>query len=126
MSCLRFTIHGPPRAKQRPRIGRGGNTYTPSQTRSYEGHVRTMATLAILGSKGEWMANETRDVAVTLYVFWPTKRRGDLDNVAKAILDGCNRCVYADDRQVVELHCFGSLDPKNPHVGVRVELASPF
>jgi len=33
-------------------------------------------------------------------------RPGDVDNIAKAILDGCNGVVWEDDRQVVALHVY--------------------
>ncbi len=122
MSELRFQVYGSPRAKQRPRVGRGGNVYTPSATRSYEGLVRTHATLAVLGAKGQWAFREQRDVRVTLNVFWPNQRRGDLDNCAKSVLDGCNQTVFEDDRQVVELHCFGAVDADHPRVEVIVSV----
>jgi Holliday junction resolvase RusA-like endonuclease len=97
--------------------------FTPAQTRSYEGHVRTQATIAVLGSKGDWTPNETRDVRVTLYVYWPDRRRRDLDNVTKAILDGMNKSgVYCDDRQVTEMHLFSAIDERTPRVEVRVQL----
>jgi Holliday junction resolvase RusA-like endonuclease len=37
---------------------------------------------------------------VTIHVFAPDKRRRDLDNIAKSILDGCNGVLWADDAQV--------------------------
>ena len=33
----------------------------------------------------------------------PTSRNGDLDNIAKSILDALNQCVYHDDCQVTTL-----------------------
>ena len=43
-------------------------------------------------------------VEIHAYVFGG--RPGDSDNIAKAILDGCNNICWNDDRQVVELHVF--------------------
>jgi len=33
-------------------------------------------------------------------------RPGDVDNIAKSILDGCNGVIWDDDRQVVALHVY--------------------
>lgn len=43
---------------------------------------------------------------VTLYVRLqnPAKRRWDLDNVVKAVLDGCNKIVWKDDKQIVSIY----------------------
>lgn len=119
---LEFVVYGAPVGKQRPAYVKG-HALTPRKTRSYEGHVRTQATLAVFGSKGEWTPNETRDVCVTLYVYWPDRRRRDLDNVCKAVLDGMNGSgVYADDRQVTEMHLFAAIDADAARVEVRVKL----
>ena len=41
-------------------------------------------------------------------LFYNTK--GDVDNLAKSILDGLNGVLYLDDKQIVDLHirrCYG-------------------
>lgn len=45
-------------------------------------------------------------VAVEIRAWWSGGRHGDADNIAKAVLDGCNGILWADDRQVVELHVY--------------------
>jgi crossover junction endodeoxyribonuclease RusA len=39
-------------------------------------------------------------VSVTLRLWFPDRRRRDLDNVAKSVLDGLNGVAYADDSQI--------------------------
>src|SRR5690606_23694031 len=42
-------------------------------------------------------------VDIEIYLKDRFKRRWDIDNVAKAILDGCNAICYHDDKQVASL-----------------------
>lgn len=49
----------------------------------------------------------TGRLAVTIYAFPPDKRRRDLDNVLKALLDAMEHAdVYEDDNQIDELHIY--------------------
>lgn len=56
---------------------------------------------------------------------WPTAQRdGDLDNLAKAVLDGCNKVAFVDDRLVVGItmrKTCGAADG----IYVRVRAAAP-
>lgn len=113
-----FAVYGEPQGKGRPRFTRQGRTYTPKKTASYEDEIRLMAKAAMGASE----PLET-PMAVYCYVTLPvpqsyTKNRSeaclsglerpmkkpDIDNVAKAFLDGMNGIVYQDDKQVVSLH----------------------
>lgn len=58
-------------------------------------------------------------VAITILVYRPRKR-GDLDNVAKAILDSLNEIAWEDDSQVVEIIMRRFDDKSNPRVLVKV------
>jgi len=91
---MRFEIPGRPMPKQRPRVGRYGNIYTPPQTKEYENLVGWVARCAGCKPAGEPVA-----VVLDIYV----RRRMDVDNVAKSILDGLTGVAYEDDDQVVEL-----------------------
>jgi Holliday junction resolvase RusA-like endonuclease len=108
-----FTIPGKPFAKQRPRSTRQGRVYTPKETVSFE---RTVGQIAAQ----HFQAPLTGPVRVTiLATFQPAKswskrkvsehmnrphtQRPDLDNCAKAILDGLNRIAWADDGQVAAM-----------------------
>ncbi len=43
------------------------------------------------------------DLTIVILHFWFDDAEGDLDNIAKPILDAMNAIVYGDDRQVVQL-----------------------
>jgi crossover junction endodeoxyribonuclease RusA len=43
------------------------------------------------------------DIQVEIQVYLRGKRRMDIDNIAKSLLDGCNKVCYDDDSQVTYL-----------------------
>ena len=116
-----FKVDGVPVPKGRARYVKRGNfvqTYTPAKTKSYEDEIKMFAKAAM----GATDPLET-PVEVFLYIrnsvpaSYSKKRteaclsgqekpinKTDIDNIAKAFLDGMNGIVYKDDRQVVELH----------------------
>ena len=97
---ITFTIPGRPIPKGRPRLGVRGRRayiYTPERTREYEQAVGLCARAAVQGDALEC------PVAVKIDLFLHGKRRIDVDNCAKSILDGMNGVVYLDDNQVVDL-----------------------
>lgn len=113
---LRFTIPGEARGKGRPRFGRG-HTYTDARTLTYEKQVKRAAMLALFGRPP---IEVPVNVDLTIRLVPPKSEsrirraailagerahlgRVDVDNVAKAVLDGLNKLAYADDRQIVEL-----------------------
>ena len=114
MTALTFTVPGEPQGKGRAKFG-GGRTYTPAKTVSYEGLIALAAQTAMAGRPPM-----TGPLRMTVEAFLsvpvsdsakkraaklsgeirPTKKP-DFDNIAKAIADGCNRVVFADDAQIV-------------------------
>lgn len=85
-----------PVPKGRPRFGKKGHVYTPKRTRDFEASIAWMAKAEMKGR-----APLTGPVRVEVQVGY--KRDADLDNFIKAALDGINRIVFKDDRQVVAL-----------------------
>lgn len=117
---LHLTIPGVPVAKGRPKLStRGGyaRAYTPAKTRHYEDSIRCEAA-DIMGDRAP--LDEPVSVVVTAYVAPPKSlskanraaamegtlkpvTRPDLDNYAKAALDGCNAIIFRDDSLVTDL-----------------------
>lgn len=121
---IRLVIPGDPRGKERAkpstRIVDGvvvHRHYTPKATVAYESLVRIVAAEAMRGEppwKGavhvallmvypvaaSW--SKKRQAAALAGTIRPT-RSPDCDNVLKAISDGCNKVVFVDDRQIVEV-----------------------
>ena len=92
---MTFDIPGKPQPKQRARKGANGRWYTPVKTQKYE---RLVAAYAVVARPRGWRMDAR--YTVTIHVFAPDKRRRDLDNVAKSILDGLNGVLWDDDAQV--------------------------
>lgn len=124
MEPLVITIPGEPVGKGRARHrhvktkdGREFDmAFTPAKTRQYEGIVRTCGELAM---RGRAPLGQPLHVAVVIRVrpptSWPDWKRAaalaggivpdtkpDTDNVKKAVYDGLNGVVWADDCQVCD------------------------
>ena len=117
---IAFTVNGPAVPKQRPRMG-GRRAYTPKKTKDYECKVRAAfsdayhggipvyaentpvrAVIEVIQGVPQSWSKKKREAALQNHVA-PTSRNGDLDNIAKSILDALNECVYHDDAQVTTL-----------------------
>lgn len=59
------------------------------------------------------------EVAVELHVYRPRKK-GDLDNYMKLLLDSLNSIAFEDDKQIVEIHAYRYDDKRNPRAEVTV------
>jgi Holliday junction resolvase RusA-like endonuclease len=60
----------------------------------------------------------TGDIRMTLHI-WYASRRPDLDETL--ILDLLQGCIYVNDRQVKERHCYWHLDKENPRAEILIE-----
>jgi Holliday junction resolvase RusA-like endonuclease len=96
-----FFVPGEPLPKERPRVVRGKNgrpiTFTPRRTALYEENVRAAAKLA-------FPKPMTGPVGVEIIFYRSTRRRVDIDNLAKSCLDAIQGVVLNDDAQVVQLY----------------------
>ena len=125
---ITFIVEGPAVPKQRPRI-HGRMAYTPKKTRDYEERVRKSFCFSYYGLAAEYAQHleppyaEGVPVRVQVEIIqqipksWsnsktlkaehgeiaPVSRNGDLDNIAKSILDALNGYAFKDDAQVTTL-----------------------
>lgn len=90
------TLHGEPASKARPRLGKGGNVYTPGNTTAAEDRWKWE-----LRASGYTEPNADSAYAVRLRFYSGVWTRKDIDNMVKLVLDAANKLVWADDRQVV-------------------------
>ena len=117
---ISFTVEGTAVPKQRPRISRG-RAYTPKRTKDYEERVLNEFRSSCSGFYPAF----GKDVPVRICISviqeiprsWskkkraqaesgeivPLSRNGDVDNIAKSILDALNGFAYEDDCQVTTL-----------------------
>lgn len=97
---LSVSIPGPAVPKARPRLGRGGHTYTPERTRDWEAWVA----FCVAEKYRLPEPDRTTEYAVEMRFYLKSRRRSDGDNLAKGCLDALNRVVWWDDSQVIEVH----------------------
>ena len=117
---IEFTVYGTAVPKQRPRIS-GHRAYTPKRTKDYEERVLN----AFRSSYSGFYPAFGKDAPVRICISviqeiprsWskkkraqaergeivPLSRNGDVDNIAKSILDALNGYAYQDDCQVTTL-----------------------
>ena len=109
-----FTVPGTPVPKQRPRRNARGVWYTPAKSRAYE---KAVGAYALAGR----VRPTSSSLRVSIALFLPDRRRRDVDNMAKSILDGLNGTAFDDDDQVVELNVTKQIDRENPRAEVTIE-----
>lgn len=106
MTRYTFTAPYPPSVN---RIWRraGYTTYKTAEAKAYTdalqgGYFERYASMPVLLQGA---------VKLTLKIYRPTKR-GDIDNVAKVLLDAMNEFIYLDDSQIIEYHAYRHDAPK--------------
>lgn len=97
---IAFSVPGEPVAKQRPRLGRNNNTYTPDRTRQAE---QTIAWAYKAAAQADGIAARSDTLIELAAVFLYAKRDKDIDNMLKTVLDGLNDIAWDDDKQVVRV-----------------------
>lgn len=100
MTAISFVVPGTPIPKARPRVY-GKRTITDPRTVAYEALVRMHALKARQLAKRSgiaWPLNAEYRVSIRFFV--PDKRRRDVDNLLKSVLDACNAVLWDDDSQV--------------------------
>lgn len=108
-----FTVEGQPVPKGRPRFFRGV-AITPRRTRDYERLVRSVAALHC----ARWRRDGLYRVTA---VFTGASPVADIDNLAKALLDGIQGHAFDDDKQVSELFLVRNHAKGEPRVDVTIE-----
>lgn len=115
---LTFAVNGVAIPKQSFRAG-SHNNYQPVRLRSWQDWISAHAVDAIAGRRSEFPFSEPCQVAIHFYL--PNKRKKDIDNLSKAVLDGCKHIIFKDDEQVWDLHIRKLVDPNDPRVEISIE-----
>lgn len=114
-----FTLLGRPVPKARPRIGKNGRVYTPSATKEAESMIGWFWRVA-----GGTMVDG--DVKAVLEFHCPDRRKVDVDNLTKTVLDALNGLAYRDDAQITRLEVDKHLGCDRPRTVVSITPAEPF
>lgn len=128
-----FQVLGNPQGKARPRFnGQTRRTYTPAKTKNYEADIAWAYKLGggrLMHGAVEikiWAYFTPRKSAskklqlAMLRQAEPVKRKPDIDNIAKIVLDGLNGVAYIDDAQVVSVHAM-KLYSETPRLEIEIK-----
>lgn len=133
MNSLNFVVYGPPQGKGRPRISKFSGVFTPQKTVSYESAVVFAAGNAMNGrplyEKPVYVKiralfeipssySKKKRTAALMGHLYPAKKP-DIDNIQKAVLDGCNKVVWKDDALICKIEVEKAYSDK-PRVEVHV------
>lgn len=108
---MTLTLPYPPTVNHMYRRARGHLALTP-EALAFRHAVRMIAMM-------QDVRPITGPVAVFIDVYRP-RRRGDLDNVLKAVLDALNGIAYRDDEQVEQINANRYEDKRAPRIEVSV------
>lgn len=114
---ISFVIPGAPVPKASVRVGfRGG--VIPKRTRDYMRHVASWSKVEMMKAK---MAPFRGSVEIDVTFYEPDRRRRDIDNLEKSLLDGLTKGgVWEDDSQVRSVSKRRAVDRRDPRVEVVV------
>lgn len=76
-------------------------------------------------TKEIWVLNSpnqpaTEEVIVNVTFYFGNKKKNDIDNCLKILLDAAEGILFEDDSQIVELHVFKKYNKKNPRIEISV------
>lgn len=99
MSLLNIELDGlPPSVNKLYRKSMNGHIYVPKQVKEYKERVKKEI------SKHDVKVSDKKIRLVMIFEL-KGKRDRDIDNMLKILLDGMNKLIYEDDKQVTEIHC---------------------
>src|SRR5262249_41749959 len=112
-AMTRLTLPYPPSANRYWRNLRNGLVLVSREAKEYKQTVGCLCIAADCDLIYD-------DVRISIDVFRPSKR-GDLDNLAKVLLDSLQGHAFTSDRQIAELHMRRFDDKANPRAEVVIE-----
>lgn len=116
MKKISFVVYGNPVPKQSFIYGKGRGRSNP-RAQQWQWLVSTDALLSMNANKLDVFEEK---LIVTLDFILPDNKRKDLDNLGKAVLDACNRTIWKDDSQIVDLRITKKISKEN--IGVTVTI----
>lgn len=116
---IKFRVDLTPKPQERPRFSSSSKPYYSVESQNYRAAISRAAQRAM----GE-QAPLSCPVAVTLDFFKKrdidSPRFGDIDNLAKAVLDSMNKIVYKDDR-FIQVLVARKIQDDNEHIDIYID-----
>lgn len=108
----KIVLSGNPLSNQHIYANTGSRRYMKKEARERKEQYRWEA-------KSQWRKRcRTGAVGMDVVLHFKDKRRRDIDNYCKLILDSLEGIVYQDDKQIDSLNIEKTIDRENPRVEV--------
>ncbi|USG65194.1 RusA family crossover junction endodeoxyribonuclease [Brevibacillus ruminantium] len=118
MNELRIVIPGnPPTVNHVYRNVAINRRITTADGQKWRQNVQAIASRAI-ATQGWKMSSEEKLVGEVM-IYWPTRRKRDVENVGKLLWDALEGIVYENDRWLLPRYMDFSVDKHNPRVEIK-------
>ncbi len=112
---IKLVFVGRPISKDNEKIcNKKGRFFLSQKFRDYETEIKK----EFLKQKDNDFKIFTKDVIMTMRVFFEDGRCLDLQNVPKSICDALTGFLYENDKQICELHLFKEFDKLLPRIEI--------
>lgn len=111
---ITFTVPGKTVSKSNAYRICGKRLRKTKECKDWEAAIRKVAASAHSGEPHEGT------VYLKISLYFPDKRRRDIDNPLKSILDAMNGVIYKDDSQVFRIFVEKDIDRDDPRIEVTV------
>jgi len=114
---LKLVFKGNPLTKDNEKImGKHGKFFLSEKYKRFE---RSLA-IQFEAQKPKNFSITASKIRVKMKLYFKDKRRRDVQNYPKSILDAFNGVIWLDDSQIYELHLYKDFDRKNPRIEMEV------
>jgi|TARA_Y100000310_G_C20202678_1_gene587654 Holliday junction resolvase RusA-like endonuclease len=102
-----------------------GRKFTPPKTKEYIEQTQISAKKHLLLNKSSLEQAQlptSKPLTMSLTYYFSDKRRRDIDNYSKCILDALQTIIYNDDNQIQHLTLSKCIDKENPRTEVTIAI----
>ncbi|MEJ8548426.1 RusA family crossover junction endodeoxyribonuclease [Brevibacillus borstelensis] len=118
MNELRIVIPGnPPSINHVYRNVAINRRITTADGQKWRQNVQAIAA-RVIATQG-WKTSTEEKLVAEVMIYWPTKRKRDVENVGKLLWDALEGIVYENDRWLLPRYMDFTVDKHNPRVEIR-------
>jgi len=119
MAGICFEVPGTPVPKQSTRFT-GSGCYTQEEIKAWQNSVAWGAKQACMVNPYFELISKPKEVYVQITFYVPDRRRRDIDNLCKPVLDACNGILWDDDSQVSKSDLERNVDARRSGIEMMV------